>query len=442
MTTADRPAAGDIRCRVPSATSEPTVEPAGPSGSRLRTIVVLGLLSTFGPISLDLYLPALPSLAADLATSTSAAQLSITACLLGLAVGQLVAGPLSDRYGRRRPLIIGLVLYLLASAACAFAPSIEVLLLLRLVQGLSGAAGLVVSRAIARDLYSGRALVIIFSRLILVSGLAPVLAPVIGGQLTAIMSWRGIFGVLAAFGVVLLLAGSFGLGETLPLARRTAGGLRTTLQGFRRLLGDHLFVAVVAAAGLVGASMFAYISGATFVLQRLYGLSPQQFSFAFGANALGIMIAGQVGGRLAHRWTPHKVMGLGLLINLVGAAALLTTVLTGLPLPILLVSLFVMVAAIGLVLPTSTALALADYPDQAGAASSLLGLGQYVAGALVAPLVGIAGEDTAVPLGVVAAGCSVTASLVFFGAALPALRRLHPAEPDELPPASFDLPPG
>jgi DHA1 family bicyclomycin/chloramphenicol resistance-like MFS transporter len=407
---------------------------AGGSRSRLRTIVVLGMLSTFGPISLDLYLPALPSLAVDLATTTSAAQLSITACLLGLATGQLVAGPLSDRYGRRRPLVIGLAMYLLASAACAFAPSIEVLLVLRLVQGLSGAAGLVVSRAVARDLYSGRALVIVFSRLILVSGLAPVLAPVIGGQLSAIMTWRGIFGVLAAFGVVLLLAGGFGLGETLPAARRTTGGLTTTLRGFRRLLRDRLFVAVVAAAGLAGASMFAYIAGATFVLQRLYGLSPQGFSFAFGANALGIMGLGQLGGRLAHRWTPHRVLALGLVINLVGALSLLTTVLLGLALPFVLGSLFVMVAAIGMILPTSTALALADYPDQAGAASSLLGLGQYVAGALVAPLVGIAGEDTAVPLGVVAASCSVLASLVFFGVALPALRRLHLQEPDELPP--------
>ena len=423
---------------MPSHPSE--LSAAGSPRSHLRTIVVLGLLSTFGPISLDLYLPALPSLAADLQTSTSAAQLSITACLLGLAVGQLLAGPLSDRYGRRRPLITGLALYLLASAACAFAPGIEILLVLRLVQGLSGAAGLVVSRAIARDLYSGRTLVLVFSRLIVVAGLAPVLAPVVGGQLSSIMTWRGIFGVLAAFGVVLLLAGSFGLNETLPTARRTAGGLGTTLRGFRRLLRDRLFVAVVAAAGLATASMFAYIAGATFVLQRLYGLSPQGFSFAFGANALGIMALSELGGRLARRWTPHRVLALGLIVNLAGAAAVLTTVLLGLGLAFLLVSLFVMVAAVGLILPTSTALALADYPDQAGAASSLLGLGQYVAGALVAPLVGIAGEHTAVPLGVVALGCSVTASLVFFGIALPALRRLHPPEPDELPPP-LDPPP-
>ncbi|HET9873115.1 MAG TPA: multidrug effflux MFS transporter [Propionibacteriaceae bacterium] len=399
----------------------------------LRTILVLGLLSTFGPISLDLYLPALPELARDLEATPSSAQLTITACLLGLAVGQLVAGPLSDRYGRRRPLVIGLALYLLTSAACAFAPSIAVLLLLRLLQGLAGAAGLVVSRAIARDLYSGRRLVIVFSRLMLVSGLAPVVAPVLGGQLSRVMSWRGIFVVLAAFGVVLLAAGLFGLGETLPQDRRVSGGVPATLRGFRSLLRDRLFVAVVAASGLAGASMFAYIAGATFVLQRVYGMSPQGFSFVFGANSLGIMAMGQIGGQLAHRWSPSRVLGIGLLINLTGAAALATSVLAAAWLPFLIGSLFVMVSGIGMVFPTSTALALADYPHQAGTASSLLGLGQYVAGAAVAPLVGIAGEDTAIPLGVVALSCSGCASAIFFLVALPAVWRRHLDHAADLP---------
>lgn len=412
----------------------PSSEPTGGSASTVRLVVVLGMLSMFGPISLDLYLPALPALAADLRSSTSAAQLSITACLLGLAVGQLVAGPLSDQYGRRRPLVVGLVVYLLSSAACAFAPTIEVLVVLRLVQGLAGAAGIVIARAVARDLYSGRRLVIIFSRLILVNGLAPVLAPVIGGQLALVTSWRGIFLVLAAFGVVLLAAGVFGVPESLPPQRRRAGGVRDTLRSFRTLLVDRLFVGVVLAAGFAGASMFAYIAGATFVLQRLYGLSAQQFSFAFGANALGIMLFGQLGARLAHRWTPHRVMALGLLMNLLGSAGLALTVVVGLGLWPLLASLFVMVSALGLVFPTSTALALADHPERAGAASSLLGLGQYVMGAVVAPLVGLAGEDTAVPLGVVALACSAVAVAVFFAVAVPALRRMHLVEPHTVPP--------
>ena len=414
--------------RVPA---EPETTTARP-GSEVRLVVVLGMLSMFGPISLDLYLPALPALATDLSASTSAAQLSITACLLGLATGQLVAGPLSDQFGRRRPLIVGLVIYLIASAACALAPTIELLVVLRLVQGLAGAAGIVIARAVARDLYSGRRLVIIFSRLILVNGLAPILAPVIGGQLVLVTSWRGIFVVLAGFGVVLLAAGVFGVSESLPPERRRSGGVRDTLRSFRTLLRDRLFVAVVLAAGFAGASMFAYIAGATFVLQRLFGLSAQQFSFAFGSNALGIMVLGQVGARLAHRWTPHRVLALGLLMNLLGAVGLAVTVLVGLGLPYLLGSLFVMVSALGLVFPTSTALALADHPERAGAASSLLGLGQYLMGAVVAPLVGLAGEDTAVPLGIVAVSCSVVASVIFFGVALPALRRSRTAEPDEV----------
>ena len=212
------------------------------------------MLSTFGPLSLDLYLPALPELAADLGASTSAAQLTLTSCLVGLAAGQAVAGPLSDRFGRRRPLLIGLAAYALVSIACAFAGSVAVLIVLRLVQGLAGAAGLVIARAVARDLYEGRALVVFFSRLVLVAGLAPVIAPVLGGQLSRVMSWRGIFGVLAAFGVVLLLAGWFGVRETLPLERRVTGGMVEVLRGFGILLRDRLFVGAALSAGLAGAS--------------------------------------------------------------------------------------------------------------------------------------------------------------------------------------------
>lgn len=403
---------------------------AGPT----RTIVALGLLSTFGPLSLDLYLPSLPELAVDLAVSTSAAQLSITSCLVGLALGQLIAGPLSDRYGRRRPLIWGLVGYLLTSLACALAPSIAVLLVLRLVQGLAGAAGLVIARAMARDLYEGRSLVIFFSRLILISGFAPVIAPVLGGQLGKIMSWRGIFGVLAGFGLVLLLIGIFELRETLPAHRRTTGGLPATLRGFAGLLRDRLFLGSTLSSGLGCASLFAYISGSTFVLQRIYGLSAQAFSLVFGLNALGIVAAGQVGGSLARRWSALRILALGLAGNLLGASGVACSVLLGLDLPFLLGSLFVMVSALGLVFPTATAVAMADYPDQAGAASSLLGVSQYLFGAVAAPLVGVAGETSAVPLGVVTVTASTCASAVFWTVVYPAVRRRRLAESSSPPP--------
>jgi len=388
-------------------------------GPARRNIVVLGMLSTFGPISLDLYLPALPQLAAELETSTSAAQLTLTACLIGLAVGQIVAGPMSDRFGRKRPLMIGLIAYALASLACAFAWSISVLLVLRLVQGLAGAAGIVIARAVARDLHEGRALVIFFSRLVLVSGLAPVIAPVLGGQLNRVMTWRGIFGVLAVIGVVLVLAGWLGLKESLPPEKRIVGGLTVTLRGFGLLIRDRFFVGVALAAGLVGASMFSYIAGATFVLQKIYGLSPQGFSLAFGVNSLGILGSAQLSARLTRRYSPLRVLAAGLAVNLTGALCLAASVLLGLGLPFVLVSLFVMVSAIGMVLPTSTALALANYPERAGTASALLGLLQYLVGGLAAPLVGLGGEDTAVPLGVVAASASLGASLVFAALVVP-----------------------
>ena len=401
------------------------------------SFVVLGLLSTFGPISLDLYLPALPQLAAELAASTSAAQLTITACLIGLAVGQVIAGPLSDRFGRRRPLLVGLVAYALASLACAFAWSVTVLLVLRLVQGLAGAAGIVIARAVARDLYEGRRLVVFFSRLVLVSGLAPVIAPVLGGQLNRVMTWRGIFGVLAAIGVVLVLAGLLGLKESLPPERRHTGGLGETLRGFGVLVRDRFFVGVALAGGLAGASMFAYIAGGTFVLQRIYGLSPQGFSLAFGLNSIGIMAAAQLSGRLTRRRSPVRVLAIGLAVNLLGALCLAATVLLALGLPFVLGSLFVMVSAIGMILPTATALGLSNYPERAGTASALLGLLQYLVGGLAAPLVGLAGEDTAVPLGLVAGSASASACLVFAVLVVPpilARRRTEVLKQPAVPP--------
>ncbi len=401
------------------------VEPARPP---VRTVVVLGLLSTFGPLSLDLYLPALPQLADDLGASASLAQLSITACLVGLAVGQLVAGPLSDRLGRRRPLIVGLVAFLLASVACALAPTAAVLVLLRLVQGLAGAAGIVISRAIARDLYSGRALMIFFSRLLLVAGLAPVIAPVLGGQLTRIMTWRGIFGVLAGFGAVLLLAGLFGLKETLPPERRIVGSFRRTLQGYNTLLHDRFFVGCALSSGLAGASMFAYIAGSTFVLQRIYGMSPQGFSLVFGCISLGLVTAAQGGARLALVWPLPRVLGFGLTINLFGATALLITVISELSLAALIGALVIMVCAVGLIFPTANALAMADYPDLAGTASSLQGLSQFVFGAIAAPLVGIAGEQTALPLGIVATSVSLCAMTSFVSLVLPVARSRVPSQ--------------
>lgn len=393
-----------------------TSDPVRP---RIQIIVALGVLSTFGPLSLDVYLPMLPQLAAELQASTSGAQLTITACLIGLALGQVIAGPLSDRYGRRRPLIIGLVAFALASLACAIAPSIGVLLILRLIQGLSGASGLVLARAIARDLYEGRTLVVFFSRLIVISGLAPILAPVLGGQLSRIMSWRGVFAVLAGLGLALLINSLIALRETLPPDRRTEAGIARVLQSFAVLLHDRLFVGAMLSAGMAAASLFAYVAGSPFVLQRVYGLSPTQFSLVFGVNAIGIMTAGQIGARLSRRWSAFRVLGLGLTVNLCGAVAVLVALGWRLDLPVLATGLFILVSAFGLIFPMATSIAMSNYPERAGAASSLFGVSQFTLGAVAAPIVGLAGERSVLPLGMVIVGSSVLATLIFLTVVVP-----------------------
>jgi DHA1 family bicyclomycin/chloramphenicol resistance-like MFS transporter len=372
--------------------------------------VVLCLLTVFGPISMDLYLPVLPALTTDLGASTSAAQLTVTACLLGLAFGQVVAGPLSDRFGRRRPLLVGVAAYIAASALCAFAPTIESLVAARLVQGLAGAVGIVIAQAAGRDLFAGGRLLRYYGRLTVLAGLAAIIGPVIGGQLAKVTDWRGTFVFLAAVGVLILAASAGVLRETLPPARRHTGGLADSVGVFRRLLTDQVFLSAVLVTGFANAAIFAYLSGATFVLQNVYGLSPQGYSFAFGLNSLGFMVFGFIAGRSSERWSPHGVLATGLAMVLTGAAGVLVTGAAQLPLPAIVISLFIMVSGVAVTTPPATSLALENHPDVAGSASSLLGLARFGFGAVAAPLVGVAGAGTAVPLGGVAlaaAACAV-----------------------------------
>lgn len=381
---------------------------------RVRIVLILGALSAFGPLSIDMYLPSLPSLSRDLGASASVAQLTLSFCLLGLALGQVIAGPLSDTLGRRRPLIAGLVAYVLASLLCVVAPSIYVLIVLRLVQGTAGAAGIVIALATVRDKYSGIAAARFLAMLLLVSGIAPVVAPIIGGLLLRVMSWRGIFVILAIFVSILLVAVVTGLGETLPPERRQNGELLTVLATFRRLLTDRGFVAYALSCGLAFAAMFAYISGSPFVIQDIYGLSPQVFSLIFGFNALGLATAGQVSGRLVGRVSPRTLLTGGLIATAFGGVTLLLVVLAHIGLIGILPALFVVVASIGMVLPNATALALADHPHTAGSASALVGVLQFAIGAAAAPLVGVAGTSTALPMALVIAVLGVSALLTLF----------------------------
>ena len=371
-----------------------------------RLVLLLGALSAFGPLSMDMYLPGLPSMARDLSAPAWAAQLTITASMLGLAGGQLIAGPISDALGRRRPLLAGLAAYMATSLLCAMAANIWLLLGFRVVQGAAGAAGIVIARAIVRDLHTGVAAARFFALLMLVNGLAPILAPLVGGELLHITDWRGIFVVLAAIGAVLLVAAWAMLAETLAPEARHGGGLPATLRVFGGLVGDREFMGYALAMGLAFGAMAAYIAGSPFVLQDIYGASPQLFSVLFALNAGGIIAASQVSRALADRLGPRTLLNAGSTMSALGGLGVLTSVVFDVGLVMLLPSFFVVVASIGLVFPNATALALADHPRTAGSASALLGLSQFATGALAAPLAGVGGSHTALPMGIVMATLS------------------------------------
>ncbi|MBJ9989780.1 multidrug effflux MFS transporter [Paenibacillus sp. S28] len=386
---------------------------SGPGANRVWMIIVLGALSAFGPFSLDMYLPSLPEMAKSMHTTASLTQLSLTSCLIGLAVGQLLAGPISDVRGRRTPLMIGMVVYGVSSLLCAFSPSIELLILLRFIQGIAGSAGIVISRAIVRDMYSGSELTKFFSMLMLVNGAAPILSPILGGQLLQVTSWRGVFIVLTAIGVAMLLAVMLGLPETLAPGNRSSGGTLGTVKTFGKLLRDGKFMGLALSSGFISAAMFAYISGSPFVLQEIYGVSPQMFSVIFATNGLGIIIAGQITGRLAGRVSERKLLVTGITLATIGGVLLLILLAAGAGLAAILPPLFVVVSCVGIVGTAGSSLALQDYGRSAGSASALLGLLSYIFGGIVSPLVGIGGSTSALPMGIVIACADVGAVLCY-----------------------------
>jgi len=379
---------------------------------------VLGSVSAIGPAAMDAYLPGLPELARDFGASPSAAQITVTTYLLGLALGQLLSGPLSDVHGRRRPLVAGMAVFTVTTLACSLAPSLPVLAGMRLIQGTSAAVGVAVGRAIVRDLYAGAAGARYLSRLMIVIGLAPILAPVIGGQLLRVTSWRGVFVALSVLGLALTAVGARLLPETLPRERRRAGGLRVTLETFARLLGDRRFVGFVLIVGLGGGAMIGYVAGSSFVLQDVYGASPQLYGLLFGLNAVFLVAGAQVNAHLLATRSPRSLLRVGLLMLVVAGVALV--VIVSLPtagLAMVVAPLMLQMASWSFVQANALALALTDHPEVAGTAAALLGVSQYAFGAFAAPLVGLGGSDTALPMALVIAGCAVGAALAFEGLA-------------------------
>ncbi|BDG10199.1 multidrug effflux MFS transporter [Anaeromyxobacter paludicola] len=388
-----------------------------------RLTLLLGALSAIGPLSIDMYLPSFPSVARALGTSVAAVQLTLATYLAGLAMGQLAYGPLSDRFGRRAPLLAGLALYAAAGLACAAAPSLAFLAAARFVQALGGCAGLVIARAVVRDRFDVRDSARLYASLMLVMGAAPILAPLLGGQLLLLGGWRAIFGVLAAAGLALAAMVALGLPETLPRERRQRHGPGEIVRALGEALSHGPFVRLSLAGGAVQAAMFAYIAGSPFVLIELFGIPPARFGLVFGANAFGIIAASQLSRFLAARRGVMPPLRAGVAAAVVGYGALFAAVHAGGGLWLVLPGLFLGVASYGLVAPSATAAAMEHFEARAGSASAVLGVLQSTAGALAATAVSGLADGTARPLAGVTLACALLAAALLWAEGVSASRR-------------------
>ncbi|WP_233517714.1 multidrug effflux MFS transporter [Geodermatophilus marinus] len=390
-----------------TALQEQTTATPAPAQPPRRAVLalVLGAFVATGALTIDMYLPALPTIAADLRTSSAMVQLTLTGTLAGLALGQLVIGPLSDALGRRRPLLAGTALHVVASLLVLVAPDIVTLGVLRVLQGVGSAAGSVIAMAIVRDLFQGRAAATMLSRLFLVLGAAPVLAPTLGGELLRVTSWRGVFVALSLYGLLLLVLGALAVPETLPPSRRATAGLAGTLRTYRGLLRDRVYVGLVLVASLTMAGLFTYVSGSSFVYQGQFGLDEQQFGLLFGAGAFFLIGATQLNPVLLRRWSPARILTAAVPAGAGSALVMLVLATTGTGgLPGVVVPLWGVLAATGLALPNAPALALAAHGEAAGAAAALLGAAQFSVGAAISPLVGVLGNDATAMAGVIVTG--------------------------------------
>lgn len=404
----------------PATPHAPAAGPGAGAGGTLRFVLVLGALIALGPLTIDMYLPAFPSIGEEFAATDSQVQLTLTGMLVGLAVGQLVIGPLSDAFGRRRPLMVGLLAHAVVSVACSFAPSIEVLSVFRLLQGFSGAAVSVTAMAMVRDRYAGVAMARVMARLVLVIGIAPIVAPSLGGLVLLVADWRSVFHVLALAAVALIAVAYLGLHETLPPERRRPARLSSSLAGYRDLVRDRRFIALAVVGGSMMATLFAYVAGASFVFQDGFGLSEQAFGFVFGVNAAALVIGSQVNPLLLRRFSLLQVLTGGILLTLVAAAALLVgAVLEVGGVAAVMLPLTVVLFSAGLAMPNTPALALEHHAGEAGAAAAVLGCFQFGIGACIAPVVGAFGTTSAAPMGAV----MVVLALVAAGLVLGVVRR-------------------
>lgn len=373
-------------------------------------LILLGALIAIGPLTTDMYLPAFPALAADLGAPAGSVEFTLASYFVGLALGQLFYGPLSDRFGRRRPFLAGLVLYIAASAACALAETVASLTFWRFLQALGGCASMVIVRAVVRDRCNAREAARAFSLLILVMGLAPILAPLLGGWLVAAFGWRAIFGLLGLYGLFGALAVWRGLPETHDTRHAAPLRLGRVLGDYGRLLANRAFLGYTLSGGLAFAGMFAYIAGSPHVLITLHGLPAELFGWVFGANALGFVAASQINARLLSGHALTRLLNAALVLPALAGVGLVVVGLvwgsTWLP---MLAGFFIYVTSLGFIGPNATAAALATHGQQAGMASGLMGALQFALATLAGGLVGVWHDGSAQPLFLVMALCGVGA---------------------------------
>jgi Bcr/CflA subfamily drug resistance transporter len=380
-----------------------------PHRRRVLYIVLLGALTALGPFTIDLYLPAFPVLESDFRTTAAVIQLTLTGTMVGFALGQLIVGPLSDKVGRRVPLLSVTALHVAASVAAALAPTIELLMIARVGMGMGAAAGGVVAMAIVRDLFGGKRLVVMLSRLALVSGVAPVAAPLIGSALLAVMPWRGIFVVLAVYGAAMLVCTVFVIPETLPKARRSDKGSTTVLQRYRSVLSDRVFIGTLIIGAMTFSGLFSYLSASSFLFQQSFGFDAQQYGLLFAANSLGVVIGVQFAARLAARFGPQWVMAYSTAVLVVAASAIIVFDQLGFGLWGTIVPLFVFLTACGFTFPCVQVLALDRHGKAAGTAASLIGATNFGIAGVISPVVGWISRDagiTATTMAAVMAGCA------------------------------------
>lgn len=392
------------------------LEPLGtrprPATSRWL-VVTLGILSAFGPVSIDMYLPAFPRIASDLAASTGSVQLTLSLFLVGLAVGQLLWGTLSDHVGRRLPLLVGCLSFAIAALACAGSGSITGLIAARFLMGLSGSVGVVVSRAVVRDLFDERESARFYSLMMIIGGIAPIVAPTIGGMMLAYATWHAIFWVIAGFGILCATAVAVDLPETLPREYRAREPITAVVRRYGHLVVNPRFIGFAIVSGFSFGVLFAYISSSSFVFIQIYGVSPQRFGLFFGSNAVGLYCASQVNRWLLRRFTSRQVLAWASVGNAAVGLLLVGIAVTGLGgFWAFFCTLFLCVASLGLIFPNVVAAAMRPVAMEAGCASALLGMLQYATGAVSGGLIGLLHNDTATPMAVVIGLSSVCGLLV------------------------------